>query len=317
MKTLEWIMLLDMLFYSFRNGIIYCLHQFISSSIITLGDDMFISPMLLQYANNNLPFDKPNHIAELKLDGIRLIASNMNNLKLYTRHNNDVTHKFPELLNNEIPKGTILDGEVIITDENGKPDFEAMMSRFQSRFKNQAVTFCAFDIICHNGIDVTKLPLYKRKELLQKVLRDSERVVKVQSIEGSAKAYFEVIKKYGLEGIVIKDLNSKYFPDTRSWSWQKAINWTYVDVYISGYRKDKFGWLTSILSPDGKMIPTGIVEYGVNTENKKEFRRLTHKTKMGEDKNFVYIEPIVRAQVKTRNWTKSGKLRTPVFVKFL
>jgi len=44
-----------------------------------------------------------------------------------------VTVRFPELLTIEIPDGTVLDGEIIVADSDGKPDFEAMMSRFQSK----------------------------------------------------------------------------------------------------------------------------------------------------------------------------------------
>jgi len=92
---------------------------------------MFVSPMLLQRANE--PFDDDSYITELKLDGIRLLLSKFDNkIKLYTRHNNEVTNKFPELISLDIPDGTILDGEIIVTDQEGKPDFEAMLSRFQT-----------------------------------------------------------------------------------------------------------------------------------------------------------------------------------------
>jgi DNA ligase 1 len=92
---------------------------------------VFISPMLLQKVDQ--PFDNDEYLTELKLDGIRLIFSKINNrARLYTRHNNEVTSKFPELLNIVIPNGTVLDGEIIFTNPVGKPDFEAMMARFQS-----------------------------------------------------------------------------------------------------------------------------------------------------------------------------------------
>lgn len=74
------------------------------------------------------PFDDNEYITELKLDGIRLILSKFNNnIKLYTRHNNEVTFMFPELLDLDIPDGTVLDGEIIVTDAHGKPDFEAII----------------------------------------------------------------------------------------------------------------------------------------------------------------------------------------------
>ncbi|MCY9457254.1 ATP-dependent DNA ligase, partial [Bacillus inaquosorum] len=93
---------------------------------------MFVSPMLLHSIKE--PFDDKNYITELKFDGIRLILTKfVNQIKLYTRHNNEVTSKFPELLDLDIPDGTVLDGEVIVAAPDGAPDFEAVMERFMSK----------------------------------------------------------------------------------------------------------------------------------------------------------------------------------------
>jgi DNA ligase 1 len=93
---------------------------------------MFISPMLLQ--STELPFDDDSYITELKLDGIRLILSKWNNkIKLYTRHNNEVTTLFPELTNIDIPDGTILDREIVVSDNQGKPDLDQAMELIKAR----------------------------------------------------------------------------------------------------------------------------------------------------------------------------------------
>ena len=66
---------------------------------------MFISPMPLHKTEQ--PFEDDNFITEL--DGIRLILSKFDDrIKLYTRHTNEVTKKFPELLQLDIQDGTIL-----------------------------------------------------------------------------------------------------------------------------------------------------------------------------------------------------------------
>ncbi|MRD45552.1 ATP-dependent DNA ligase, partial [Bacillus thuringiensis] len=68
---------------------------------------MFVSPMLLQ--KKDQPFNDDKYITELKLDGIRLIVSKFDNkVRLYTRHHNEVTSKFPELLQIDIPDGTVI-----------------------------------------------------------------------------------------------------------------------------------------------------------------------------------------------------------------
>ncbi|EGL18641.1 ATP-dependent DNA ligase [Paenibacillus sp. HGH0039] len=265
-----------------------------------------------------MPFNSARHIAELKFDGIRLIVSHTDEIKLYTRHNNDVTAKFPELvLKSPVPPGTILDGEVIVTDADGKPDFEGMLARFQSKSNKTPVTFVAFDIIKHRGIDVTSLPLMRRKDLLEQAFEETDYYKRVQVVRGLTTEYFKIVKQHGLEGIVIKDKDSRYEIDRRSWAWQKVINWTYADVYISGYRKKNFGWLASVEATDGNMRPAGIIELGPTPTHKKAFNGVRKNLVFEEDKNFVYMQPLLKARVKTRNWTKKGMLRSPVFVDFL
>lgn len=79
---------------------------------------MFVSPMLLQKSKQ--PFNDSSFITELKLDGIRLIWTKFQDkVRLYTRHNNEVTAKFPELCDLNLPNGTVLDGELIVPDHTG------------------------------------------------------------------------------------------------------------------------------------------------------------------------------------------------------
>jgi DNA ligase 1 len=189
---------------------------------------LFFAPMLLQKIDQ--PFDDDSYITELKLDGIRLILSKIKNrIRLYTRHNNEVTSKFPELLNIDIPDGTILDGEIIVTDPAGKPDFEASMSRFQSNrniLTEGTLTYAVFDIIQFRGQSVTRLPLLERKQLLDDVIvQDTSLITKVKFLEGHGSAYFDLVKEQGLEGIVLKRKDSHYEVGKRSQSWLKVINY--------------------------------------------------------------------------------------------
>jgi DNA ligase 1 len=249
------------------------------------------------------------------MDGFRLIYSNIEDKKLYTRHNTDITTRFPELLNLDIPKGTVLDGEVVVTDSSGKPDFEAVMSRFsifnsdkvKYMAKHEPVSFVVFDVLYHKGEKVTHLPLYKRKEILDTLIPVNTPVLsKVMSIESNSTALFELIKEQNLEGIVLKQKDSTYEIGKRSHSWLKVINYQYTNVIVNGYRKEKFGWL---LSYDyGKHA--GILELGVPKEEKYRVYRMD---KRDENDKFVFIEP-VSCYVKNRNITKAGLLRLPSYV---
>ncbi|MFP7300522.1 RNA ligase family protein [Neobacillus niacini] len=274
---------------------------------------MFISPMLLQKSYE--PFDHDGYISELKMDGFRLIYSNIKDKKLYTRHHTDITTRFPELLNLDIPKGTVLDGEVVVTDSSGKPDFEAVMSRF-SMFnsdkviymaKHEPVSFVVFDVLYHKGEKVTHLPLYKRKEILDAIIPVNTPILsKVMSIESNGTALFELIKEQNLEGIVLKKKDSTYEIGKRSYSWLKVINFQYANVMVKGFRKREFGLLLSY--EDGKYA--GIIELGMSKEERKKIYQMPKKD---ENDKFVFIEPI-SCYVKYRNITKSGTLRLPSFV---
>ncbi|WP_223588273.1 ATP-dependent DNA ligase [Neobacillus bataviensis] len=178
---------------------------------------MFISPMLLHKSEQ--PFNNDDYVSEPKMDGFRLIYSHIEDKKLYTRHKTDVTNRFPELLNLDIPKGTVLDGEVIVTDISGKPDFEAVMSRFsvfnsekvKLLAKLEPVSFVAFDVLYYKGEKVTQLPLYKRKEILDAIIPvNTPLLTKVMSIDGNGITLFNLIKEQNLEGIVLKKKDSPY-----------------------------------------------------------------------------------------------------------
>lgn len=118
------------------------------------------------------------------------------------------------------------------------------------------------------------------------------------------------------EGMVGKRKESRYV-SRRSEAWQKVINWSFAEVYITGYRKEDFGWLTAVRDGSGRLRPAGIIEHGPGPKEKRAFFGVSKEIVSGEDKNFVYLEPRLRAAVKMRNWTKSGMLRDPVFTKFI
>ncbi|MNY22012.1 putative DNA ligase-like protein [compost metagenome] len=137
--------------------------------------------------------------------------------------------------------------------------------------------------------------------------------------QGNAVDYFEQVRGRGLEGIIIKSIkeNSHYHSNKRSIQWQKVINWTYADVYISGYRKNNFALLASIDAADGSKFPVGVVETGISPTHQKAIESVQKRLVFKEDKNFAYMEPRIMARVKTRSWTQSGRLRSPEFLEFV
>ncbi|MFB4326378.1 ATP-dependent DNA ligase [Priestia sp. BR_2] len=287
---------------------------------------MFIDPMLLE--TSPAPFSDTRFIFEPKIDGHRLIFSQKNGVvRLYTRHNNDCTRQYPEIASALFPHDIVFDGEISCVDPvTGNSDFEAVMTRFQAKKTDKITalagtlpsTFVMFDVLQYNGKDLRRLPLLQRKEILASVPLPSASFGIVPHIEGAGEVLFEQIEARAMEGVVGKRKDSVYETGRRSNNWRKVINWSYADVFITGYRKEEFGWLAAVPALDNaKMRPAGIIELGANPTHKKAFYNVVKPLITGEDRNFVYVEPRIRARVKMRNWTRSGMLRSPVFTEFI
>jgi DNA ligase 1 len=266
----------------------------------------FVSPMLLGRVDQ--PFNDVNYIAELKLDGIRGVYSSLGDRpRLFTRHQNDITSKYPELISLDLPRGVVLDGELVVCDGEGKPDFEACMQRFSSRRSTRLkhTTFCVFDVLYYDHQPMFKLPLTERKSLLDGLFEDNDLISKVRIIDGEhASQLYDLCCAKELEGIVLKRKDSRYYTGKRSADWLKVINYSYADVWVTGVTDDR-KWLLTFDqngAPDGK--PAGTCEFAPPLAKKNVYRRLE------------YGQP-VKVRVKYRNLTKAGYLRTPAFDTFI
>lgn len=284
---------------------------------------MFISPMLLETSKSS--FDHPDYIYEPKIDGHRLILSRLDGqTRLYTRHNNECTRQYPELY--DIAQDDIvLDGEVACVDRgSGLIDFESVMERFSAKRSDkilrlsasQPANYMVFDILRYKGQDLRGWPLMRRKLLLGNLDFGNPRISVVPYVDHDGERLFREIVSRHMEGIVAKRKESIYATGQRSSSWQKIINWTYVDVVLTGWRKDEFGWLVGVQEA-GRTRPVGVVEFGVTPAQRKAFYATVQPYVTGEDRHNIYVQPLVRATVKTRNWTKKGLLRSPVFDRFI
>ncbi|MFC5711246.1 ATP-dependent DNA ligase [Thalassorhabdus alkalitolerans] len=274
-----------------------------------------IQPMLLHKAMNNAPFNSTDYLAELKLDGIRMIITNIDHrIRLYTRNQLEVTEQFPELQSLVLPPGTTIDGELIAADEKGRPDYDRLMERFHSGICFP-VTFTAFDVLHYKGRDVTNLTLIERKMILIDVIpQDSTSLTKVKYTAGEGPALFEAVKERMLEGIVLKEKYSKYILGHRSCFWLKVINLERTDVWVNGYQKNGFG--LHLAHEDGS--PAGIVETGMSPKEKAAFYYAANQITQKETEDVVYLEPgIIQCRVLHRPKTNSGKLRAPSFSHFL
>jgi bifunctional non-homologous end joining protein LigD len=166
------------------------------------------------------PFNDPAWIWELKHDGYRaLLIRDGDRLSLQTRKGNDLLHFFPEIAADlrTLPD-LALDGELVMLDANGKPEFHQLRGRCAMRdpqrigvaasAKPDAVF--AFDLLQLRGKDLRALPLLKRKATLEKVLEKTQRIVYCKHIGESGEKLFQAADQLGLEGVIGKKADSAY-----------------------------------------------------------------------------------------------------------
>jgi bifunctional non-homologous end joining protein LigD len=174
---------------------------------------------------------------ELKLDGYRALAiKSGGKVQLRSRNDNDFSLKYPGIVKAlaSIPDDTVIDGEVVALDEEGRPSFNAL----QNYGSGQApLHFLVFDVLILAGKDVMGEPLVKRRELMEKRIfpKFDEPIRYAPVLEGSLKGLVDSVKAQGLEGLVAKRRDSRYEPGLRSGAWQKMrINQGQESV-IGGY----------------------------------------------------------------------------------
>ncbi len=301
-----------------------------------------IQPMLASVTEE--PFDDPNWLFEIKWDGYRAVAFiEDESVRLVSRNQNDLTPRYPEL--RVLPKfvnakTAVLDGEVVVLDEQGRSSFSLMQQRTGLRGHGRQATprhdlpilYYVFDLIYLDGYDLRRVALDDRKRVLRQILTSHEMVRYSDHYAGQGIALFNAAKQKGLEGILAKKCNSCY-EERRSREWLKIKITQTVDCVIGGYTdpdgsRKYFGSLVLGLYDEKKrLIHVGHAGTGFNQATLKQIWEVlkeieTSKNPFAEPveaKNVHWVKPVVVAEVKFSEWTHETsegglKLRAPVFM---
>lgn len=166
------------------------------------------------------PFDDPEWLFDLKYDGFRALAYLEQGRCWLISRNGNPMHRFADLgdrIAAALDVGdAILDGEIIVADETGRPRFYDLLRG------TLAPAYVAFDVVWLNGEDLRPLPLSERRRHLQTILpKQSAFVSEALSVTGTGHKLFELMCAHDLEGIVAKRLKDPY----GSWvRWLKIKN---------------------------------------------------------------------------------------------
>jgi bifunctional non-homologous end joining protein LigD len=285
-----------------------------------------LKPMLATLVDE--PFSNEGWQFELKLDGYRSLAYlNSGTVDIRSRRNNSFNTKFVDVYDalKEWKINAIVDGEIVVLNENGIPDFNGIQ-QWESEQKGQLV-FYVFDLLWIEGWDITSEPLYLRRELLQQIIPESGIVRYSDHIDDIGKEFFEIAKKNNLEGIIAKKKDAPYVPDSRTQTWLKIKIEERHEAIICGYTRKRnsdrlFSSLLLGVYEKNKLKFIGQVGTGFSAASQQELMKkmktlvskkmpFTEEPKLTEP--TVWLKPSLVCEVKYTEITNEGVMRHPSF----
>jgi DNA ligase D-like protein (predicted ligase) len=196
----------------------------------------FIEPMLL-LRTDMLPSDGSRWEYQLKLDGYRAIAfKTRGTCQLRSRNDNDFSVRYAGVLKGlaQLPDETVIDGEVVALDADGRPSFNLLQNYGSSK---ASIVYFVFDVMVLAGRDLMHEALTTRRTILEEnvlpTLREPVRYA--APLDATLPVLIQSVKAQGLEGLVAKRLDSRYEAGLRSGAWQKMRVNRAQEFVVGGY----------------------------------------------------------------------------------
>ncbi|GAB7540550.1 DNA ligase D [Cupriavidus sp. 8B] len=296
---------------------------------------LMLAPQLATLADK-APADDGGWLYEVKFDGYRLLARiDGEEVRLFTRSGHDWTARLRGLAKAVGALGLRtgwLDGEIVMTDEQGRTDFQALQNAFESA-KVDAVRYFLFDLPYCNGFDLRKVPLSARRDILRRVLTDkpSDSLHFSESFEGSGSELLPAACKLGLEGVIGKRADAPYV-STRAHSWIKLKCTQRQEFVVVGYtdpagsRQGIGALLLGVHDESGQLRYAGKVGTGFDTDTLSILQRKLDALRQeasplqagvegkpaGQTQSH-WVKPKLVAEVSFGGWTQEGRVRHAVF----
>ena len=279
-----------------------------------------------------LPNDPAAWVYEIKFDGYRVLTRiDGKRIQLFTRNGNDWSHKLPDLVKALGKMGLRpgwLDGEIVVPDENGIPDFQALQNAFDSS-RTQGIVYYLFDIPFYDGYDLRAATLDDRREFLKTFFETPppEPVRFSETFDAPAGDIVASACRMGLEGVIGKRKTATYV-SRRSSDWIKLKCSQRQEFVICGYTDPQgsrigIGSLLLGFYDEGKMLRyAGNVGTGFSDKTLHDLKGKLDKVAAahspfinaaGIGKKAHWARPTLVAEVSFGEWTRDGHIRHSVF----
>ncbi|AFL98974.1 ATP-dependent DNA ligase LigD polymerase module [Desulfitobacterium dehalogenans ATCC 51507] len=270
---------------------------------------------------------------ELKYDGYRIVAYiEGNSVRLITRNGHDYTERFRDVASSLLDwaegRAMILDGEMVVTDPEGKTDFQALQNYLKNpRAKN--LTYILFDLLALDGADLRGHSLIDRKETLAGLMEDAPPNLHYsRHVRGKGKESYLAACEGGMEGIIGKKADSLY-SGARNGDWIKLKCAKRQEFVIGGYTLShkKTSGISSLLLgvyEGEELVYAGRAGTGLSEADMKEleekFKSIKSRVapfkaapKPRSNEKITWLEPELVAEIQFAEWTKEDRLRQASF----
>jgi bifunctional non-homologous end joining protein LigD len=290
----------------------------------------FLKPQLAQ--ETQAPPSGPDWLHELKLDGYRIQARKQgNSVELFTRSGLDWTHRMKSVAAavKDLPvEDAILDGEVVVLDDQGLSSFARLQASFEKNEKHP-LTFFAFDLLHLNGHNTRNMPLRERKRLLHSIIPDDGQELRIsEDLAGDGATIFHGACELHAEGIISKRADGLYAAG-RSTQWVKSKCVHEQEFVVGGFVDLSNGsrgvgsLLLGYYDDNGKFIYAGRTGTGFTQKTHKMLRDkldaieqktmpFTAITADGR-KDAHWVKPELVVQVRFATWTSDNLVRQAAY----
>ena len=282
-------------------------------------------PMLATLADAP-PGDDRNWTYEMKYDGFRAVIGIVggSDVTMWSRNQIDLSDRFPksfEALEKLKAKEVVLDGEVVVLDEQGAPRFQLL----QTNVGREALIL--FDILWLDGEDLRRKTYVERRRILEKFLKKPPAGIAIaQQLAMTGQEALAHAAKGGWEGIIAKR-NTSVYETRRSKEWLKLKAQQQQEFAIIGWQPSTnsafdIGSLHLAVHENGVLRYAGKVGTGFNAKMRTLLRRELEKDVVPASpakdaprvRDATWVRPRLVAQVSYTEWTHDHRLRHPSFL---
>ncbi|MEP7377865.1 MAG: DNA ligase D [Chitinophagaceae bacterium] len=282
-----------------------------------------VSPMLCTLVKE--PPQDDDYFFEIKWDGYRINSFIQNKkIRLDSRGGKDYTSKYPPVVAalKRLKHDLVLDGEIVVFNEEGLPDFNAVQNY---NGHNTSINYFVFDVLWIDGYNIKKLSLTERRQILKSVIVD-DKILQISKTFDDGTELFKKIMQSGMEGIVAKRPASLYKEDDRSRDWLKIPTRIRQEFVIGGwaqsekarsfrsllfgaYNKGNFEWIGRSGSGYKEIEMPGILNKLKKIEVKKS--SFVNQVRDTKGASIHWVKPQLVANFEFAAWTPSGRIRKP------